>query len=92
MVIRFKNLCSRKDKKKTWTTYFVYVLPGIAKHHRIHLRVKAHADGVSILTFTLVCSNQIWRIRESKIQADASIFFMSFCSFVYVIGILCLIN
>ncbi len=32
-----------KDKKKTWTYYFVYVYRGIAKHHYYHIRVKAHA-------------------------------------------------
>ena len=42
-----------RQKKKTWTVYFVYVSCGIAKHLTTILRVKAHAIGVSILAFTL---------------------------------------
>lgn len=32
-----------KEIQKTWTSYFVYASPGIAKHHCNHIRVKAHA-------------------------------------------------
>ena len=42
-----------RHKKKTWTTYVVYVIRGIAKHLCSHIRVKAHAIGVSIRAFTL---------------------------------------
>jgi len=64
--------CER-HKKKTWTTYFVYVHRGIAKHLTRYIRVKAHAIGVSIRAFTLACSLNFGEISMNKIQADASI-------------------
>ncbi len=42
------------DRKKTWTNHFVYVLSGIGKHPCNHIRVKAHANGVSIRHLLLV--------------------------------------
>ena len=34
---------NKRQKKKTWTDYFVYVSRGIAKHLTHYIRVKAHA-------------------------------------------------
>ena len=61
-----------RHKKKTWTSYVVYVHRGIAKHQTRYIRVKAHAIGVSILAFTLACSLNFGEISMNKIQADAS--------------------
>ena len=55
-----------------------------------HIRVKAHAIGVSILAFTLGCYFNFGEISGNKIQADASylyvnqllLFYHKRCSFI----------
>ena len=63
----------RRQKKKTWTDYFVYVSCGIAKHLNNHIRVKAHAGQREHPCFYSWLLLNFGEISESKIQADASI-------------------
>jgi len=65
--------------KKTWTHYFVYVLSGIAKHHCNHIRVKAHAIGVSIGLLLLVALSILAILIEQEYKANAFIFVSSIC-------------
>ncbi len=70
-----------RHKKKTWTTYIVYVHRGIAKHLTRYIRVKAHTIRVSILSFTLACSLNFGEISMNKnLKLDAS----SICLFSFV--------
>ncbi len=66
-------------KKKTWTITFVYVLPGIGKHHCYHIRVKAHAIGVSIRAFySCVFFNFLPKFEEQDFKRTLSDY-MSLC-------------
>ena len=81
-----QKVIGKDIKKKTWTIYFVYVLPGIAKHLTHYIRVKAHArTDVSILAFTLACSCLFWRNFDEQ-DSSGRFNFYNVLKFSYVIG------
>ena len=56
-----------RQKKKTWTILLRLRFGGIAKHHCIHIRAKAHAIGVSVLLLLLNASLIFGEISETRI-------------------------
>lgn len=74
-----------RHKKKTWTTYIVYVHQGIAKHLTRYIRVKAHAISVSILSFTLACFLNFGEFPMNKnLKLDASSICLYFLRYVTI--------
>ncbi len=69
---------------KTWTHHFVYAFRGVAKHHCIHIRVKAHAIGVSELLLLLNASLILAKFLKARIQAIASFLYVFYL--FYIIG------
>ena len=68
-------------QKKNVSNYFAYVLSGIAKHHRIPKRVKAHAIRREPSTLLLYAQLKFGDFERTRIKADAS---QHVCYFFFV--------
>ena len=63
--------------------YFRLRFGGIGKHLCNHIRVKAHAIGVSVVALLLIASLIFAEISETRIKADAS----SYVCLIYVLPV-----
>ena len=86
LLIVYRSLT--RHKKKTWTTYFVNVLSRYRQTPNSHLRVKAHAIGVSILAFTLDCSFKFGEFGKNKNLSGRFYFVYFYIKYYVTIGIL----